>query len=135
MHHFMHYYINPKFINADITKNANTQQIIWISMVPLLIKDLIVRQFYIKVQNKQSSAGLTNLGIAKVPGDMEKYIEGFDVLMGQPFSSRNNCAIVSYQGVTSVNFASSIIEADVERYFFRKLVKDGIHVKIQSNRR
>lgn len=135
VHHFMQYYINPKFLNADITKNANTQQSIWIRMVPLMIKDLIVRQFYIKVQNKQSSAGLTNLGIAKVPGDMEKYIEGFDVLMGQPFSSRTNCAIVSYQGVTSVNFASSIIEADVERYFFRKLVKDGIHVKIQSNRR
>ena len=30
--------------------------------------------------------------------------------------------------------ASSIVEADVERIFFRKLVSDGISVKIESNR-
>ena len=26
------------------------------------------------------------------------------------------------------------METDVERFFFRKLVKDGIHVTIESNR-
>ena len=54
--------------------------------------------------------------------------------MGQPFSSRTNCAIISFEDTLTINFASSIIEADVERYFFRKLVQDGIHVKIESNR-
>jgi len=57
-----------------------------------------------------------------------------DICLGQPFSSRTNCAIISYGDIMTINFASSIIEADVERHFFRKLVKDGIHVKIESNR-
>ena len=42
--------------------------------------------------------------------------------------------IISFEDILTVNFTSSIIEADVERYFFRKLVQDGIHVKIESNR-
>ena len=74
------------------------------------------------------------MGVLRVPAAMKPYIERVDICMGQPFSSRTNCAIIRYEGILTVNFASCIIEADIERYFFRKLVKDGIHVKIESNR-
>ncbi len=134
VHHYMRYYINDKFLNADITTNAATQQNLWIRMVPLFIKDIVIRQFYIRVQDKQSSAGLTNLGVIKVPEEMKPWIERLDVLMGQPFSPRTNCAIISYDNTLSISFASSIVETDVERCFFRKLIADGIHVKIESNR-
>lgn len=134
VHHYMHYYINSKFLRGDITTNAATQQNPFIRIVPLFIKDFVVRFFYTKVQDKNSSAGLTNMGAIKVPEDMKPYIERFDIYMGQPFSSRTNCAIVSFEDILTINFASSIKEADVERFFFCKLVKDGIHVKIESNR-
>ena len=65
---------------------------------------------------------------------MKPYIERFDIYMGQPFSRRTNCAIISFEDILTVNFTSSIVEADVERYFFRRMVRDGIHVKIESNR-
>ena len=134
VHHYMRYYINEKFLRGDITTNAATQKNQLIRVVPLFVKDMVVRTFYTKVQDKNSSAGLTNMGALKVPEEMKKYIERFDIYMGQPFSSRTNCAIISFEDTLTINFASSIIEADVERYFFRKLVQDGIHVKIESNR-
>ena len=131
---YMRYYINEKFLRGDITTNAATQRNPFIRVVPLFIKDFTVRLFYTKVQDRNSSAGLTNMGALKVPEDMKPYIERFDIYMGQPFSSRTNCAIASFEDTLTINFASSIKEADVERYFFRKLVKDGIHIKIESNR-
>lgn len=131
---YMKYYINEKFLRGDITTNAATQQNPVIRIVPLFIKDFVVRTFYTKVQDKNSSAGLTNMGALKVPEDMKPYIERFDIYMGQPFSSRTNCAIISFEDTLTINFASSIAEADVERHFFRKLVQDGIHVTIESNR-
>lgn len=134
IHHYMRYYINDKFLRGDITTNAATQRNPLIRVVPLFIKNLVVRTFYTRVQDKNSSAGLTNMGALHVPPDMKPFIERFDIYMGQPFSSRTNCAIISYEDVLTINFASSIVEADVERYFFRKLVQDGIHVKIESNR-
>ena len=134
LHHYMRYYINDKFLRGDITTNAATQRNPLIRVVPLFIKDLVVRTFYTRVQDKNSSAGLTNMGALHVPPDMKPFIERFDIYMGQPFSSRTNCAIISFEDVLTINFASSIVEADVERYFFRKLVQDGIHVKIESNR-
>ncbi|MDO5540323.1 MAG: alcohol acetyltransferase [Eubacteriales bacterium] len=135
VHHYMRYYINNKFLNADIATNATTQKNPFIRIVPLFVKDLVVRQFYIRVQDKQSSAGLTNLGVIQTPEAMREHVERFDVLMGQPFSARTNCAVASYQNILTINFASSIIETDVERLFFRKLVSDGIPVKIESNRK
>ena len=133
-HHYMRYYINNKFLRGDITTICRTGQNPFIRVVPLFIKDYVVRLFYTLIQDGNSSAGLTNLGVIKVPDDMAPFIERFDVYMGQPFSSRTNCAIVSFGDTLTINFASSIIEADVERYFFRKLIKDGIHVKIETNR-
>lgn len=130
----MHYYINEKLLRGDITTNAETQRNPLIRVVPLFIKDLVVRTFYAKIQDRNSSAGLTNMGALKVPEGMEEYIERFDIYMGQPFSRRTNCAIISFGDILTVNFASSIVETDVERYFFRKLVQDGIHVKLESNR-
>ena len=38
--------------------------------------------------------------------------------MGQPFSARTNCAIVSYKDILTINFANSIIESDIEEFFF-----------------
>ena len=134
VHHYIRYYINEKFLRGDITTNAHTQRNPLIRITPLLIKDYVVKQFYSRIQDKSSSAGLTNMGAIRVPENMEPYIDRMDIYMGQPFSSRTNCAIVSFEDTLTINFASCIVEADVERYFFRKLVQDGIHVKIESNR-
>ena len=87
VHHYMRYYINEKFLRGDITTNVRTQQNPFIRIVPLFLKDFVVRQFYTKVQDKNSSAGLTNMGAFPVPEDMKPYINRFEVYMGQPFST------------------------------------------------
>lgn len=134
VHNYMRYHLNEKLLRGDITTNAATQRNPFIRVVPLFIKDFVVRQFYTKVQDRNSSAGLTNMGNLQVPEGMKPFIKRFDIYMGQPFSRRTNCAVISFEDILTVNFASSIVEADVERFFFCKLVQDGIHVKIESNR-
>lgn len=134
VHNYMRYHLNEKLLRGDITTNAATQKNFFIRIVPLFVKDFVVRTFYAKVQDRNSSAGLTNMGALKVAEDMKPFIERFDINMGQPFSRRTNCAIISFENVLTINFASSIAETDVERYFFTKLIKDGISVKIESNR-
>lgn len=134
VHNYMKYHINEKLLRGDITTNARTQSNPFIRVVPLFLKDFVVKKFYARVQDRNSSAGLTNMGVMQIPESMKLYIERYDIYMGQPFSRRTNCAIISFGDWLTINFTSSIIEADVERYFFRKLVQDGIHVKIESNR-
>lgn len=134
VHNYMRYHINEKFLRGDITTNAAAKRHPLIRIVPLFLKDFVVRAFYTRVQDRNSSAGLTNMGALKLPPDMESLVERLDIYMGQPFSSRTNCAIISFGDILTINFTSSIVETDVERYFFNKLIQDGISVKIESNR-
>ena len=98
------------------------------------IKDYVVKNFYKRVQDRNSSAGLTNMGTLQVPKEMLPHIHRFDIYMGIPYSSRTNCAIISYNNILTINFASCIKETAVEKYFFQKLVEDGVKVTIESNR-
>jgi len=134
VHHYMRYYINDKFLKGDITTNAYTKKNPFIRVIPLFIKDKVVRYFYKTVQDVSSTAGITNMGVLKLPENMVPHIERIDICMGQPYSSKTNCSIISYNNHMSITFASAIKESDVEMYFFRKLVQDGIHVKIETNR-
>lgn len=131
---YMKYNVNQKHLAANIHTNLAVQQNPLVRVVPLFIKDIVVRSTYRRVSDRQSTAGMTNLGIVALPEKMKPYIERFEVLMGQPFSNRTNVAVVSYANNLTVSFSSSIEESEVERLFFCHLVKDGISVKIESNR-
>ncbi len=56
-------------------------------------------------------------------------------MLGRSYGKRTGCACVSYNGKTVINFARTIVEADIERNFFRQLVEMGIPVAIESNGR
>lgn len=134
VHYYMRYYINDKFLRGDITTNASTKRHPLIRIVPLAIKDVVVRHFYKSVQDISSTAGITNMGVLKLPKAMDEYIDRFSICMGQPYSNKTNCSVISYKDKMTITFASAIKEADVEGLFFRKLVKDGVHVLIETNR-
>ena len=42
---------------------------------------------------------------------------------------------MSYQNTMAIAFAGTLRETDTEREFFRFLVKEGLHVKVESNRK
>ena len=52
VHNYMRYYINEKLLRGDITTNAATQRNPLIRVVPLFLKDLVVRTFYTRVQDR-----------------------------------------------------------------------------------
>lgn len=134
VHNYMQFYVNPHYLRAEINTNLSVQQNLFVRMIPLFIKDIVVRNAYRRVSDRQSSAGMTNLGIVKLPEKMKPYVERFEVLMGQPFSNRTNVAIATYNNLLTITFTSSIVETEIERRFFRELVNAGIPVKIESNR-
>jgi len=134
VHHYMRYNINEKFLQAKLNKNVSTQQNPFVRIAPLFMKNIVVYLSYIRMGDKQATTTFTNPGVIDASDEMKEHIERFDVLLGQAFAARANCAVATVKGVMSISFSSNIKETDVEREFFRKLVKDGVHVKIETNR-
>lgn len=134
VHHYMRYNINDKFLQAKLNKNVATQKNPFVRISPLFLKNLVVYLSYIRIGDRRATTTFTNPGIIDASDEMKKHIEKFDLLLGQAFSARANCATITFKDTMVISFSSNIKETDVEREFFRKLVKDGIHVKIETNR-
>ncbi|MDE5935884.1 MAG: hypothetical protein K2G83_00540, partial [Ruminococcus sp.] len=78
---------------------------------------------------------MSNLGAVSVPKQMENLIRRFDFTLGVQYTGSNNCGILSYKDKLYINMIRNIEESELERLFFTNLVKMGIAVSVESNRK
>ena len=104
-------------------------------VIPLFIKNIILRIIWDKNGEKKSCLSISNLGNVTIPEEMKPYVCGFDFILGNRASTPNNCGVISYDGRMHISFIRSIKEPVLEYKFFSKLRKMGISVKIDSNAR
>ena len=71
----------------------------------------------------------------RVPPEMEAHIRRVEMVLGQSYSGRTNCAGISMGNTLALSFSGTMRERDLERDFFRWLVREGVPVKIISNRK
>lgn len=127
--------ITEKNLNAKVSQNVSTERSIFIRPIPLVIKTKIMKMIFNMQGTRYNSSTLSNLGVIKLPEEMEKYITHIDCQGGAPNRNSSICACISYLGETTISFSSVIKETEFERFFFTSLIKMGIPVKIESNRR
>jgi len=73
------------------------------------------------------------MGIITVPEIMKNKIERFDLIVGPCTYNPVNIGLLSYGDNLYLNFSDTIKEKDIQRNFFKHLIKDGIPVLIETN--
>lgn len=127
--------INPKFMSSMIAANVNSEKSLALKIVPLFIKNFIMKIVFDIVGEKKSCLSLSNLGNVKLPDNMASYIERFDAILGVQAQAPNNCGVVSYNGTLYINFIRNIKESDLEYHFYQVLRSFGLPVFVESNGR
>lgn len=117
---------------ARVAANVNLQRLMGIRLVPLSLKNIIMRGVYNSVGEKKGCINISNLGRVELPEEMQPYVERIDFVIGVQFSYPNNCSVASYGDVTCINMIRNIHETEIERRFFTRLVKRGIPVLIEE---
>ena len=133
VHHHMGEEVTPQKMSARIKVNTDAEKSLLARIPPLFLKNIVMRLVYDSVGETTSCLNISNLGLVRLPEEMEKYVDRFDFIIGPPASTPNNCSVASYKGKVYINFIRNIKEAELERLFFTTLVKLGLHVNIQSN--
>ena len=134
VHHYMKLNINRQRMRAQMTRNVKFQQNKLVQAAPIFLKDFVMTIAYRFVGSLPYSATFTNPGPVMVPEEMKPHIRRMEVVLGQAYEAKTNCAGISYGDTMAITFAGTIRETDLERLVFRHLVRDGIHVKVESNR-
>ena len=126
--------INPKFMSKMIAANVNSERLLALKIVPLFIKNAIMKMVFDLVGERQSCLSLSNLGNVQLPEIMKPYVDRFDVILGVQAQAPNNCGVVSYNGTLYINFIRNIKEPDLEFHFFNVLQSFDLPVTVESNR-
>ena len=133
VHSYMQWQLNKKFLKAQMATNVSTEKSPFLRPVPLFLKNFAMLTAYRFWGERQYTTTLSNLGVIKLPPEMEPFVRRFDFIIGAPRTNKMSCATLSFAGKLYLNFSRTIKEADAEREFFRLLVQMGIPVKIESN--
>lgn len=76
---------------------------------------------------------ISNLGLLKIPKEMEPFVKNFIMLAPHGIKNAVRTAAVGYNNTLAVSFTNIFKDDSVEREFYRFLVKNKIHVKVESN--
>ncbi|MPM95905.1 hypothetical protein SDC9_143061 [bioreactor metagenome] len=133
--HQMGLFATEKQLNARMSMNVNAERHKLMRIAPLFIKNPAILIAFIRNGDRNSSVTLSNLGIVSLPDEMKKHIEHFDFMLGALSTNPIVVGCISYNDLLCINITRSIKESFFEREFLTRLVKSGIHVKVESNQR
>lgn len=134
-HHQIGFGLTEKNMNALMATNVKDELNPLLRAVPLFIKNPVMKAVYNLTGERKSSISMSNLGNVKIPEVMMPYIERFDFILSPQATQPSGCSIISFKNKLYISFVRKIQEPKVEKEFFTTLVKSGIHVKIETNRR
>ena len=135
VHHQMHLSITPKNMQAIFTPNVTSEQNPVLKIVPLFLKNVIMRAVFDTIGERVASMSLSNLGNVALPEEMAPFVERVEFVLGPQSTAPYNASVTSWQGKTFINIVRNTVEPRLEEIFFTKLVKLGCRVAVESNDR
>lgn len=134
VHASMRLLVNRQELRSAFTRNVRFTRNPLLRAIPVFVKGPVMAANYRVHGVRPYSCTYTNPGAFSVPEAMRPYVVGAEVILGQATVPRCHCASISYGNTMEVTFAGTQAETETERDFFRFLVRDGIPVRIESNR-
>ncbi len=135
VHHTLRMEFTKKTLASKMSKNVKPEKNIFVRITPLVLKNPIIGFIYRIAGESRITSTLSNVGIIDMPQEMAEHVDSFEVMIGAPRLNKINCAVCSFKDTLTICFSSVIKETHVEKAFFTFLIRAGIHVKIESNRR
>ena len=125
--------ITPKIMCMKIATNVSSERILAVRLMPLFIKNMVMKAVFNAVGECKSCLSLSNLGNIELPSNMAEHIERLDFILGVQAAAPHNCGVLSFGGKLNINFIRNIIEPDLEKHFFLVLRDMGIEAQVQTN--
>lgn len=133
VHHWMGLEITPRKMAMMIAANVSSERIIAVKLMPLFIKNFVMKMVFLAVGERKSCLSLSNLGNVRLPEVMESYVERLDFILGVQATAPYNCGVVTYGDKMYVNFIRNTREPRLESAFYRVLQELELPAEVGSN--
>lgn len=133
VHHWMGLEIIPRKMAMMIAANVNSERSIFVKLMPLFIKNFVMKAVFNAVGERKSCLSLSNLGNVTLPEVMKDYVQRLDFILGVQATAPYNCGVVSYRDKLFINFIRNTREPQLEAAFFKVLQELGLTAEVSSN--
>ena len=133
VHHKMGLEFTAKHMSSVIATNVHDEQNPLVRLIPLPLKNAVMKAIFDSVGEKKACLALSNLGKISIPENMAAYIERFDFILGVQAAAPYNCGMLSYGDTLYINFIRDIQEAELERHFHAVLQQLELPVTVECN--
>lgn len=125
--------INAKHMSTMIATNVSSERVLAVKIMPLFIKNIVMKAVFDAVGERKSCLSLSNLGAVQLPEEMLPYVSRMDFILGVQATQPYNCGVLSFGDTLYINFIRNIREAKLEYHFHCVLRDLGLPVQVQSN--
>ena len=131
--HKMGLEIEPKLMSSKIATNVGSEKLMAVRVMPLFIKNFVMKMVFNSVGEKKNCLSLSNLGAVELPEAMKPYVRRLDFILGTQATAPYNCGVLSYGDTLYINLIRNIREPELEQHFYRVLRDLGLSVQAESN--
>ncbi len=132
--HRMGLEVNAKHMSTMIAANVTSERIFAVKIMPLFVKNLVMKAVFNAVGERKSCLSLSNLGAVTMPDEMMPYVERMDFILGIQATAPYNCGVLSLGDTLYINFIRNIKEPELEYHFHCVLRDMGLQAQVESNR-
>lgn len=133
VHHFMGTEVTAKRMSRVIATNVGDEKSLAVKLLPLFLKNVVMKAVFDAVGERKSCLTLSNLGAVQLPEEMAKYVQRLDFILSPQAMAPHNCGVISYKDTVQINLIRNIEESHLELAFFQALQRHGLEVTAQSN--
>lgn len=131
---YLRYINNEKNLQSMMNGNAAIEKNPLLRVTPSFLKDFGINVLYKITGEKATSSLISNIGLIKAPKEMEPYIEKMSLVLAQGMVNTARCGVVSYNGTLALSVTNIYESTAVQKAIFTTFIKEGIPVKIESNK-
>ncbi len=135
VYHQMQLETDRKLVNKILALNVGGERNILVRGIPLFVKSIFMRYIYYAMGSTQYSGTLTNMGSLNFPEQMAEQIDCLLLTPPPPNKLlKMGCGVISLNDKLVISFCGIVKTSEFEKRFVDFLVKDGIHVKLTTNK-
>lgn len=125
--------VNRDLLMRQLVSNVNVEKNVLVKILPLPIKNFIMRIAYKMHGQDSNTVSFSNLGKLTIPEDMSPFIERFEFMIGVSKLSPVNMGAVSVNNTFVFSYASKFVDRDVIQQIASNMASLGIKVTVETN--
>ena len=122
-----------KHMAAVIATNVHDEKNPLVRLIPLPLKNAVMKLIFNSVGEKKSCMSLSNLGKVEIPEEMKPYIKDFGFVPVVGADSPYSGGVISYGDSLQIPFVRKLKDAELERHFYAALREEGLVPTVESN--